>query len=888
MLSNNKIPAIIIIVLIALFSAAAWYGYTKLSESVLDPIQIFPDETALILEIPNFQEFQNILHAENEFWADLIEINEIKELNLLTDKIQALSIKDEKINAFFNNSAYLTCLNTTENKTVFLLVTKQNKLNLKTLEEELFSALEDYEYTAPNQTNSYASLQSKSGLIYIEEFKGLFLISNDLATIEISKNQLLNEKAFISSNDFLRLKSTRGKRANAYIYINYNNADKALAKQRTAKTKSSVQESSFANFGVFDIILKKEELLLNGYTTAYDSLNQYLSSFQNQQGKKTELANSFPYSTESFIAFNLSDYRTFIEKQINLANYQNEKASIDKIIHANSHEITEQWWAGEMALLIDDKQNKYAVFSAKSGRETFRLLADIAHQTQPRIITEIYREQKIKEINSSAFLKSQFGSLFSDFKEVYFCVIDEAVIFSKSQTEIKSYIDALILGNNLSKNESYIEFSDNLSDDAIIRVYSKTLKSSHPIYDYFNIDTKALYSKFQRLIEHSKGIGIQISNKNDLFYTGLIINHGTTSVEKASAWQTDLEAPIAAGPFVVKNHNTQASSILVQDEFNILYFINSKGDIVWSQTLKEKIISDVISVDLYKNGKWQYLFNSLNYLYLIDINGNSINDYPIKLNSEATNGLQVLDYDRNKEYRILIAGKNGELYNYELSGRLLKGWKAENTRKEISKPISHLVANKKDYIIAEADNGNIIMTDRRGNKRMEIRKAFTNALGSDIYVNRTNSSKGVMLSTDTEGNLVYIPEQGPISKTSFGKMSAEHFFLYADLDKNTEMDFIYLDGKSLRVYDKFKKVLLSHDFNNPIALKPQLFESNNKVYLGIVDPIEKQLYIFDKDGLIQDKTRKGNSQFVSAKLEKTSSPSILIGFDNSIFNYPFD
>ncbi|MBN1651859.1 MAG: phytase, partial [Bacteroidales bacterium] len=290
----------------------------------------------------------------------------------------------------------------------------------------------------------------------------------------------------------------------------------------------------------------------------------------------------------------------------------------------------------------------------------------------------------------------------------------------------------------------------------------------------------------------------------------------------------------------------------------------------------------------YKNGKWQYLFNSLNFIYLIDINGNNVGNYPIQLNAEASNGLVVLDYENNKNYRIIVAGKNGELYNYELKGRLLKDWKAENTRKEICKPLQFLITNNKEYLVFEANNGNIIMTDRRGRKRMEIRTSFVNALGSDIYVNQTNRNKGVLLTTDTEGNLTYIPETGSVNKTSFGKMSENHFFIYDDFNGNNEMDFIYLDGNKLRVFDKFKNTLLSYDFDNPISLKPQLFKANNKIIIGVVDQIEKRLYLLDKNGLIQDEKLQGNTPFIVEKLSKNAAPSLLIGLDNSIFNYPLD
>lgn len=888
MLTNTKIPAIIIMFLLGIFLAAAWFGYKQLSMESTDPLQAFPKNTAFVLEIPQPEEFFSKLNNENAFWIDLLSHKKINEFSIFFNEILAKSQNDEKLKSFFNQAFYLALISTDEKSTDFLLITKQNGFNLESLNQKLLSRLNGIQYSSSDNDTVFAKITTTSSSYFLAQSNDLFFISSNPKAIQIAKNQISEEKGFIISSDFNQLKTTRGKRADAYLYIAYNSTPQALKNLLREEGITQLKTSSFANYSVLDVILKKDELLLNGYTSAFDSLNQYLTAFQNQKGQKSQLAISLPYSTESFIGINLSDYHSFIEKQTTLSQLQKSRTAIDNLINEKSLAITAQWWAGEMALVIDNKQREYAVFTAKSNREAFRLLADIAHQSQPRIITETYRDQKIKEINSPHFLISQFGPLFSGFKEVYFCVIDEAVIFSKNIPDLKSYIDALILGNNLSKNEDYIEFSDNLSDDAIIRIYSKTPKISHPIFDLFLSEGKPLFKNFGNLLKNIKGIGIQISNKNDLFYTGIFVNHGENRIEKSSVWQVELDAEITAGPFLIKNHTTGGNSILVQDKFNTLYLLNAKGDIVWTQTLEETIQSQVFSVDFYKNGKWQYLFNSPNFLYLIDINGNPVADYPIQLNSEATNGLQVLDYDNKKEYRLLIAAKNGELYNYELNGRLLKGWKAENTRKEISKPLTHLVANKKDYLIFEASNGNIIMTDRRGNKRMEIRKSFTNALGSDIYVNRTNSRKGMMITTDSEGNLIYIPEKGAINRTSFGKMSENHFFLYTDFDKNTEMDFIYQDGNKLLIFDKFKNIILSYDFANSIALKPQLFSIDNQMILGVIDQIEKQLYLFDKNGLLIDKIRKGDTPFVTGKLNINGAQSLLIGFEKSIFNYPLN
>lgn len=887
MFSNIKAPTLIIGFLLILFIVAAWLGYNQLDTKSINPMQAFPKNTAFVLEIPEPAAFFKKLNNQNAFWQDLLSNKKTEEFNQFFNELLAQSKDEEKLKLFFNQPFYITTFPNQESTNDFLLITKQSEISLKSMNSMLISKLKGIKYTAPNKDTSYAKIQTNSVTYFLSESNGLFFISNNSGILQEVQKQILEKKPFTESADFKKLITTRGKRADAFLYAAYATSDDIL-KNLLSQQGIQLKISSFANFSVLDILLKKDALLLNGYTSANDSLNHFLATFQNQTGQKSKLAASLPYSTQSFIAYNLSDYSSFIQKQTKFSQLQKSQANIDQMIQRNALDITSSWWAGEMALVIDENQSEYAVFTTKSGIEAFELLSDIANQSQPRIIRETYHEQDIKELNSPDFLISQFGTLFSGFKEVYFCVIDETVIFSKSINELKNYIDKLISGNNLSKNAAYIEFSDNLSDDAIIRIYSKTPQANLSVFNYLASKGKPLFENYGNLIKHTKGIGIQISNKNNLFYTGLFVNYGTNPVEKLNAWQVELQAPIAAGPFLVTNHDTEGGGILVQDEFNTLYFLNANGDIVWREMLKEKISSQVFAIDYFKNGKYQYLFNSPNFLYLIDLNGKMVENYPVQLNSEATNELQVIDYDNNKDYRLFIAGKNGEVYNYEINGHLLNGWKAENTRKIINKPITHLVANKKDYVIFEASNGNIIMTDRRGDKRIEVRTAFTNALGSDIYVNKTNSKKGIMLTTDLEGNIVYISESGKVSNTTFDKMSENHFFLYADFNKDNEMDFIYLDEKKLRIYDKFKKLVLTFDFNNPILMKPALFSFNNKIFLGVVDQTEKQLYLFNKNGLLKDKTRKGNTPFITGKLNQNGAPSLIIGLDKSVYNYPLD
>ena len=281
MLTNTKIPTIIISILLGLFLAAAWYGYKQLATIIIDPMQAFPKNTAFIIEIPEPKVFFEKLNDENGFWLDLLSNPKTNELSKFINDLISQSKGDEKLKLFFNQPFYLSVVKIAENKSDFLLVTKQNGLRIESLNTKLFSKLKDFNYTESKNDSAFAKIQTKTASYFLAQNKGLFFISSNSQPIQDALSRLLEKKEIVESADFNQLKKTRGMRADAYLYVAYASTNEILNNQLNTIGTSLLKTTSFANYSVLDVILKKDELLLNGYTSAYDSLNQYLSVFQN-------------------------------------------------------------------------------------------------------------------------------------------------------------------------------------------------------------------------------------------------------------------------------------------------------------------------------------------------------------------------------------------------------------------------------------------------------------------------------------------------------------------------------------------------------------------------------------------------------------------------------
>ena len=317
-----------------------------------------------------------------------------------------------------------------------------------------------------------------------------------------------------------------------------------------------------------------------------------------------------------------------------------------------------------------------------------------------------------------------------------------------------------------------------------------------------------------------------------------------------------------------------------------MYLINPDGSILWKKALDKVPISDIYEIDYYKNGKIQYLFNTADFIYLIDKKGRNVTGYPKKLHSKATNGISVFDYLNNKDYRLLLAQSDKRIYNYTIKGNEVKGWSQPRTQNIVVEPVTRLLANKKDYIIITDIDNEIKIVNRKGKRRIKISDNLIKAINSDYYVNRTNS-KGIIITTNKKGQLVYISSSGKLRYTDFGDFSASHFFLYEDFDGDKSKDFIFIDGNKLVVFDRFKKELFSYQFGSEIAIAPKFFTFGKKQHvLGVVADKERTIYLFDNDGnIIISKGLVGETPFTVGDLKNNNRINLVSAAGDMLYNY---
>jgi hypothetical protein len=132
--------------------------------------------------------------------------------------------------------------------------------------------------------------------------------------------------------------------------------------------------------------------------------------------------------------------------------------------------------------------------------------------------------------------------------------------------------------------------------------------------------------------------------------------------------------------------------------------------------LEGSLVSSIYEVDLFKNGKIQYLFATDKKVYCLDRLGKLVENFPITLANRASiNSVNVLDYENNKNYRFSItSGKN--VWLYDSKGKSLDAWNPKAFSSNVIGTIDHFRIQTLDYLLVKEENGTVHLLQRNSNE----------------------------------------------------------------------------------------------------------------------------------------------------------------------------
>ncbi|MFC2111020.1 DUF3352 domain-containing protein [Bacteroidota bacterium] len=913
-MKNKSIPKILIIIFsvlaVIVIGYFAFNYYKKLKEPTISAFSAIPENTALIVELRNANNIFSQLNESNHIWNSLKQISTFNNSNNLIEKLDSLIQSNQSISAILENqSVYVSAHFAGFNKFEYLYLvslpnTRQKKLINNFIGENKTISIRKLKGATIN-TIKIEGLERK--FIYTV-YKGLFIGSFYELLVENSINQINSGNRMDDDTDFLKVSKIASDNVEGIVYLNFKYFYRLVSKYSLPAHRNNINPVSyFARWSKLDMTIKDDAILLNGYTIVPDSGDYLLGLFNGQDPQKIEFTKILPQSTSFFLYSGFEKFKNYYSNYLKLqknkkVQYDKDKTidQINKKYSVNLEMDLFSWVKNEMGLVItynggnNIADNSYLVFHAVDIKEAKQALDNLSlkihMQNENPPDTNIYRNYDIKRINTPAIFPLLFGPLYQNIQANFYIAIEDYIVYANSEAALVRYIDSYLIERTLARDKNYMTFSNNISADANLYLYCNIKKSLGLLSNYLDVEYDNLISDNKSVFKSFEALGIQFQSGEDMCYTNFNLWHNqSVDEEKITSWETAIDAPIYDKPYHVIDHNTKTKKTVIFDVANFMYLLDERGEILWKIPLLEKPLSEVHIVDYYNNGKFQYLFNTESYIYLIDLNGSIVDNFPVKLESRATNGISVFDYENNKNYRLIVACADKKIYNYNIDGTLTKGWISPEISTVLTKPVQYLTFKGKDFIIVADTIGDVLFCNRRGEPRIEAKLAFTNSINSGFYCNNSKSDPK-MLTTDKTGRIVYISHTGEVEKKLINEFSSKHEFLYADMNGDELKDFIFSDDNTVFIYNHNFELLLKQKFEDDILSKP-VYIPNSSIgpMLGVISRTSRQITLLNKDGILKQKTNLfGESPFIS-NLSKTDGHLYIITASGKIiYNYLVD
>lgn len=376
----------------------------------------------------------------------------------------------------------------------------------------------------------------------------------------------------------------------------------------------------------------------------------------------------------------------------------------------------------------------------------------------------------------------------------------------------------------------------------------------------------------------------------DLIPSSQVLSGGprTTTGGTSILWKTPLAAEAATPPSVVMRTREREAVVLIQDKRHELYCLRANGAIAWRRQFDKPLLSAVQGIDFQNNGTTCFLFNTASHIWLLDESGHDVDGFPLKLQSSATNGLTVVDFDDNRRYNLFVACANGNLYGYDQYGRPLPGWNPQGGVGQVVQPVLHFQKDDKDYIVALSKTGRLSVFGRDGSQRfgaIQLEGKFNGPPQAD-----PGPKSPRIACANTLGKVFICTLDGGTFSLSLAPAAEAHaraYFVFAPLEGDQRFDYAVMRGSGLNLAGYSGNTVQTISKRLFEAAPDTLFAASGGTRLGAVDRDKKQIFLLDNRGKTHpDFPLAGDTPFVLGALFEGKPEQILVvGNGASVYAY---
>lgn len=528
----------LILVLIGILGAGGFMLYMKYGpgRGERDPFSAIPPDAIYVLETSDLTKAWETL-VDSKIWRYLQQSSYFKDLNADIEEINTYLNDNPALDMFLEGRRMLISTHMKgDNDYDFLFVI--DVVKVEKLISVLTTALGNFEGYVMTQTKiegydvfQLEDIETKD-VISICLMNNLLLASSSTPLIE---RVVANRDNHYWENDKNLQEVWNGVNKNKLftVFFNYKMLN-GFAKVYLDETSDIIDMlSQSLRYTAFNLFLDDDRLTFEGVTIV-DSIPSYLQALAAVEPGKCRAHEIISDQAAMYLSIGFDDFFAFkkileeqyaSENQTDYEDYSEISAKITKFLKLDLNKTLFNWIGNEIAVVklrprakaeVEDiviALHANNIDTARAGMKEF--VTRIRKRSPMKFEDKNYHNFVISKLEMKGFFKLFLGKLYQQLEIPYFTFIEDYVVFSNSERNLRDMIDDYIAGRTLGRNPKFLKFRDNFEQKSNMAIYLQMPKIYQNLYYFSTKESREDVHTNKDVILSFEFIGMQFASKGD-------------------------------------------------------------------------------------------------------------------------------------------------------------------------------------------------------------------------------------------------------------------------------------------------------------------------------------------------------------------------------------
>lgn len=828
-----------LLVLLAIVAAAGWtlYRWRTPAAATTDPWRAVPAHSAVIIEVPDALRTWDAFTHTSQVYGTFERIPAMAAVGKLMARLVEQRENDPAFRTSVEHTPALIALmrSGSEGTGVLIAAAPSSREALPTLAQVL--AIDPADAAELGQ-GAVITVRPDTALpaLSLRISGGVLLLASSPAVLDEAALQMGRPSVVEQDTLLAQAIRTLGAGADAHVLVHTDRAEGLLHTWWSADALRDVALPG--GWAALDLRTRPDALLLSGLMVPAGNDPQ-LRTVQEQGTGRLGVERVLPAAVGMLDAAHIHEPQSFLTAR-----------GVDDSL-ATAAGTLFHWVHGTVgtAAAYDDEGMpswRWAVFQTDDAENAARTLSGTC--APATCDTSTYRGVRLSRLQANGAYERLLGPAFAPFVQPWWAVLGDVVVMSNEPATLHLSIDAWNDGGTLAEDKRTMGWFARISEESGRMVWCDVARAREAFSNGMRPDVRTAFDGWSALWDRFGGISLQVSpGQHGMQHLMIGLQHAPleSAATPGVLWNTAIGAEVTRKPDILLNHTNNTKEVLVQDVQHRVHLIGSTGKVQWVRALDGPIMGPVTQVDRFKNGKLQVLFNTEGHVYLIDRNGADVAGFPVKLPEKATAPLAAFDYDRTRDYRIVLPLADGTLRNLGVDGAAVTGWEAPKLAAPSGNTVRHLRIKNKDHLLVVDGKGNVLLLDRRGVERDKTPLE----LGENALVQRVVPGLELQATRLIWRDAAGAIQEGRLDGTRTTLASARPGTSWViDLENDGTLEILRIAADSVIVTREGRPVL-SRSFGTPVLASADLYALGKGAQrIGVVRPEIGKVGLLDDTG----------------------------------------